>query len=311
VNPDDFPFCQDECYAEIITTKSIAIHLKDPYGAGTVCNAEVQLRFFHGTATAEDGNNGSGLICGFGLFYTSPSGCGLFLPCSLFFEWLCFFNLQDFFAFGTEKGERKCVNFAEGTVDGNETMYLQHRLYFGCGEGEALVDYPLVATLAPIVRRDGAPIDGWTYTVSNVPSSFYVRISNTVKSFLITGMDVLNGDYELELDDESDCSKSGTELLTFDITAQEYQVSLTSPCTIVPVGSEIAATARLALPPTSAGVVVTIRIPGEIDKSILIDNWVPFGCDGYTEDAYIDHESTECFGNADPILTLTQSPILG
>ena len=175
------------------------------------------------------------------------------------------------------------------------------------------IDFSLVSIEKKIYlsNSNSSPIIGWNYTVSNVPSSFYLRISNTVKSYLITGMDVINGDYELELDDETDCTKGGIEFLTFDITAQEYQVSLSSPCTIVPVVSQVAATARLALPPTSAGVVVTIRIPGENDKSILIDDWVPFGCDGYTEDAYIDHESTECFGNPDPILTLTQSPILG
>ncbi|HMA77796.1 MAG TPA: hypothetical protein VKP88_01495 [Candidatus Paceibacterota bacterium] len=201
----------------------------------------------------------------------------------------------------------QCFGFNEGSVVdsfGND-FFCAGRFLLG---GAVAIN----ASLQTVVSSGSSiPLTGWTYTVSDAPSSFYLRISNSLKSYLITGMDVINGDYELELDDEADCTKSGIEFLTFDITAQEYQVSLSSPCTIVPVGMEIAATARLALPPTSAGVVVTIRIPGEIDKSILIDDWVPFGCEGYTEDAYIDHESTECFGNPDPILTLTQSPILG
>jgi len=322
VDPNDDIFCADECYSEIIATKTVrvteggATYSGNPETCGApsednFTDRRVQLRFVSGSI-APGGSCGFGLWAVDGFFIPVDCGCQ---QASGF--WLNFHELNQFLSDGFNRGDRQCVNFGEGTVtNAGASPAGQKGLNFTCATGggnfEAYGTDAITATLAPVVSgAAGIPHTGWTYTVSNVPSSFYLRISNSVKSYLITGMDVINGDYELELDDESDCTKSAIEFLSFGITAQEYQVSLSSPCTIVPVGMEIAATARLALPPTSAGVVVTIRIPGEIDKSILIDDWVPFGCDGYTEDAYIDHESTECFGNPDPILTLTQSPILG
>lgn len=319
VDPSLDIFCQDECYATTIATKTVTVSESGGTYSGNpeTCGApgdpnsisrDLELRF--ATASSAPGSQ-----CGFGIYSDSlliPVDCG----CEQSpVGWLSFFELVQFIADPFNRGDRRCVNFAEGTITNSGSTPGQSGLVVNCSTGggnvETVGPIPIAATLAPVVSQGGAPILGWNYNVSNVPSSFYLRISNGVKSYQITGMDVLNGDYELELDDESDCSKSGIEFLSFDITAQEFQISTSSPCTVVPVGSTISATARLALPPTSVGVVVTIRIPGENDKSILIDDWVPFGCEAYSDDAYIDHELTECFGNPDPILTLSKTAILG
>ena len=185
-------------------------------------------------------------------------------------------------------------------------------LFNPCGNGAESTLQPVKFNLKPFIQATNRVSHiGWTYTVGGIPPSFFVRATNTTLAYEVIGLDIVNGDYERLIDNEEQCEIEGITFVEFDIQVREYEISTSNPCTSLPVGSAVDATARLFIPTTSADVVITIQLTPSLSKTILIRDGDTFTCDGIDTDGYVDEQLGECLSTPDPIVTLTSKPLLG